>query len=285
MGGMNSHMSLEQRGYGEMDWTKGQRLLVQARVLASLVSPWLDLLYKIHNQPLVMLLSINVSYLLPSITKCKCPKHNTHEPGLLVDTQCAESLEFACQLKNCPAKFHQRHGFFWCKPLHVLNYTGLFYSLWIICPYHIIYQHRVTFSMWHAGASRKSSNDALRETLSRRLSRPISVPLQTAVLGTCGVPAPFQTAVLGTCGVPAPFLTAVLGTCGVSAPFLTAVLDTCGVPAPFLIAVLGTCGVPAPLQTAVLGTCGVPAPLQTAVLSWRNEEEEEDISATCWWST
>ena len=37
----------------------------------------------------------------------------------------------------------------------------------------------VTFSMGHAGASRKSPNDAPWETLSLRLSRPISAPLLT----------------------------------------------------------------------------------------------------------
>ena len=37
----------------------------------------------------------------------------------------------------------------------------------------------VTFSMGHAGASRKSPNDAPWETLSLRLSRPISVPFLT----------------------------------------------------------------------------------------------------------
>jgi len=71
--------------------------------------------------------------------------------------------------------------------------------------------YRVTlFSMGHAGASRKSPNDAPWEKRSLRLSRPISAPLLTAVQGTCEVPAPLLTAVLGTCGVPAPLLTAVL---------------------------------------------------------------------------
>jgi len=37
----------------------------------------------------------------------------------------------------------------------------------------------VTFSMGHAGASRKSPNDAPWETLSLRLSRPISTPFLT----------------------------------------------------------------------------------------------------------
>jgi len=46
--------------------------------------------------------------------------------------------------------------------------------------------------MGHAGASRKSPNDAPWETL----SRPISAPLLTLVQGTCGVPAPLLTAVL-----------------------------------------------------------------------------------------
>jgi len=41
------------------------------------------------------------------------------------------------------------------------------------------HSHRVTFSMGHAGASRKSPNDAPWETLSLRLSRPISAPLLT----------------------------------------------------------------------------------------------------------
>ena len=39
--------------------------------------------------------------------------------------------------------------------------------------------HRVTFSIGHAGASRKSPNDAPWETRSLRLSRPISAPLLT----------------------------------------------------------------------------------------------------------
>jgi len=41
------------------------------------------------------------------------------------------------------------------------------------------HSHRVTFSMGHAGASRKSPNDAPWEKLSLRLSRPISAPLLT----------------------------------------------------------------------------------------------------------
>ena len=76
--------------------------------------------------------------------------------------------------------------------------------------------HRVTFSMGHADASRKSPNDAPWKTLSLRLSRPVSAPLMTLA----GAPAPILTAVQGTCtnpdtgqgtrGVPAPFLTAIL---------------------------------------------------------------------------
>jgi len=50
--------------------------------------------------------------------------------------------------------------------------------------------------MGHAGASRKSPNDAPWETPSLKLSRPISAPLLTAVLGTYGVLAPLLTAVL-----------------------------------------------------------------------------------------
>ena len=49
--------------------------------------------------------------------------------------------------------------------------------------------HRATFSMGYAGASRKSPQDAPWETLSLRLSRPISAPILTAGRGTCGVPA------------------------------------------------------------------------------------------------
>ena len=40
----------------------------------------------------------------------------------------------------------------------------------------------VAFSMWYAGASIKSYNDSPWGTLSLRLSRPISAPLQPAVL-------------------------------------------------------------------------------------------------------
>jgi len=46
--------------------------------------------------------------------------------------------------------------------------------------------HKVTFSMGHVGASGKSPNDAPWETLSLRLSSPISIPFLTGHLrGTC----------------------------------------------------------------------------------------------------
>jgi len=47
--------------------------------------------------------------------------------------------------------------------------------------------------------------------------------------------------------------------------------------APPLTAVQGACGVPAPPLTAVQGTCGVPASPPAAVLSWRYEEENDQV--------
>jgi len=61
--------------------------------------------------------------------------------------------------------------------------------------------------MGHVGASRKSPYDVPWETLSLRLSRPISAPLLKGHLqGTCTTPDTCQ----GTCRVPAPLLTAAL---------------------------------------------------------------------------
>jgi len=62
---------------------------------------------------------------------------------------------------------------------------------WFLIP------RRFSHSMGKAGASRKSIvTHPSWETLSQRLSKPIAVPLMTAVQGTCGVPAPLLTAVL-----------------------------------------------------------------------------------------
>ena len=57
--------------------------------------------------------------------------------------------------------------------------------------------HRATFSMGHGGARKKFPNEAPRETLSLRLSRPTSTPLLTLNRPpACGVPASLLTAVL-----------------------------------------------------------------------------------------
>jgi len=76
--------------------------------------------------------------------------------------------------------------------------------------------------MGHAGASRKSPNDAPWETLSLRLSRPISAPLRTPVRAPAGY---LHHSWQGTCGVPAPLLTGHLrGTC--TTPDSCSVMET-----------------------------------------------------------